>query len=257
MIRGGLPTGSGRLTGELPVAITGEARIQITADGHETREHQLYGNLKVRHSPGGILDVAVRVARRDTGHSTAVKLVGVGLPGMIANQTATIPPGEDKGYVSFYLPHSLPVGTYTLAIRAETTVPIPGQNKTQNIAVHSNAVTFQVHPPAFRLDLDLSAPRKLKRGEIVQVGYTTRHINGFISKIHTELAAPGKVTDVGRLRGRGVTSVGQTESGTIQIIANEDAELGTQPFLRLYGVGVVEDEAVYHGSCFLELEIVE
>ena len=59
------------------------------------------------------------------------------------------------------------------------------------------------------------------------------------------------------LRGRGVTFVGQTESGQIQVIANEDAPLGRQPSLRLYGVGVMEDEPVFHGSCFLDLEIVE
>ena len=126
-----------------------------------------------------------------------------------------------------------------------------------DVVVHSNAVTFEVYPPAFRLDLDLAAPRKIKRGQIAQVGYTTRRLNGFISKIHTELAQPGKVTDVVGLRGRGVTFVGQTESGTIQIIANEDAPLGQQPFLRLYGVGVLEDEPRFHGSCFLNLEVVE
>ena len=137
-------------------------------------------------------------------------------------------------------------------------MPVPGQkDKTTNVAVHSNAVTFEVHPPAFRLALSLTAPRKIKVGQIAQVNYTVHRINGFISKIHTELAAPGKVTDVGRLRGRGVTSVGQGESGTIQIIANEDAELGGIPFLRLYAVGVLEDEALFHGSCFLPLEIVE
>jgi hypothetical protein len=54
-----------------------------------------------------------------------------------------------------------------------------------------------------------------------------------------------------------VTFVGQTETGTIQIIANEDAALGHIPFLRLYAVGVVEDEPVFHGCCFLELETVE
>ena len=82
-------------------------------------------------------------------------------------------------------------------------------------------------------------------------------MNGFTSKIHTELAAPGEVTDVVGLRGRGVTFVGQTEAGVIQIIANDDAPLGQLPFLRLYGVGVLEDEALFHGSCFLQLEVVE
>ena len=65
---------------------------------------------------------------------------------------------------------------------------------------------------------------------------------------------PEKVIGV---RGRGVTFVGQTESGSIQIIANDDARLGRQPFLRLYAVGIVEDQPVFHGSCFLKLEIVD
>jgi hypothetical protein len=257
LIRAGVPNGSGRLMADLPLAIAGQAPLRITADGHETRDHHLYGKLDVRHSPGGVLDVAVHVHRRKTGHTAAVKLVGVGLPELIDNQTATIPPGEDKGYISFFLPHSLPVGTYTLAIRAETTVPISGKSETQNVVVHSNAVTFRVHPSAFRLNIDLSAPTKIEQGQTLTINYNARRINGFIGKIHTELAAPGKVTDIGRLRGRGVTFVGQTESGTIQVIANEDAELGRQPFLRLYAVGVVEDKPTYHGSCFLNLEIVE
>jgi hypothetical protein len=257
MIRSGLPTGSGRLMEELPIAVAGDARIQITADGHEPRQHQLYGELRVRHSPGGIIDVAVHVDGLGGQVEAPVRLVGVGLPPMVANQTATIPAGRNKGYVSFYLPHSLPIGTYSLAIRADTKLPTAGTDKTEDVTVYSNAVTFEVHPPAFRIDLDLTAPRKIKRGQVVQVGYTARRMNGFISKIHTELAAPGKVTDVGRLRGRGVSSTGQAESGTIQVIANEDADLGMHPFLRLYAVGVLEDEALYHGSCLLPMEIVE
>jgi len=54
-----------------------------------------------------------------------------------------------------------------------------------------------------------------------------------------------------------VTFVGQTESGVIQIIASDDAPLGRQPFVRFFAVGVVEDQPVFHGSCFLNLEIVE
>jgi hypothetical protein len=36
-----------------------------------------------------------------------------------------------------------------------------------------------------------------------------------------------------------------------------DAPLGPQRFLRLFTVGVVEDEPMYFGSHFLSLEIVE
>ena len=258
MIRSGQPNGSGRLTEEMPFAVAGDAAIRISANGHEPQQHHLYGELAVRHAPGGVLDVAVEVERLEGGHASDVHLTAVGLPTLIANQRALIPAGKRKGYISFYLPHTLPVGRYAFAIQAETTVPVTGQKeKTRQVRVVSDTVTFEVHPQKFQLDLALDAPRKIKRGEIAQVKYTLRRVNGYISKVHTELAAPGRVTDVGRLRGRGVTSVGQTASGTIQIIANDDAALGSIPFLRLYAVGVLEDEALYHGSCFLPLEIVE
>ena len=96
-----------------------------------------------------------------------------------------------------------------------------------------------------------------ERGQIAQVKYRVRRLNGFINKIHSELAAPGTVTKVGGLRGRGVTFVGQTDSGAIQVVASDDAPLGQRAFLRVYAVGVLEDEALYHGSHFLNLQIVE
>ena len=257
VVRGGTPNGWSRLTAELPLAVVGEAPLRITANGHESRKHHLYGELSVRHSPGGILDVAVHVERRDPSHRADVQLIGVGVPGQIANQTVTIPANQDKGYLSFYLPPTLPVGQYTLGVQASTTIPTGEDKKTQPITVHSNAVNFEVHPPAFQVALDPYAPRAIKRGEVIQVKYTVRRINGFINKIHTELATARDVTSVGGLLCRGVTFVGQTESGVLQIVANSDAPLGAIPFLRCYAVGVVEDEAIYHGSCLLPLKVVE
>jgi len=256
MVRSGRPNGWGRLTADHPVAVSGPpSPLRIIAEGHEPRFHELYGELKVRHAPGGIVDVAVHVERAEADHQAEVKLIGTGLPPMIGNQTATIPPGQNKGYLSFYLPPTLELGHYSLAIRAETTVPDPqnGGNP-KSVTVMSNAVSFEVHRPAFVVKIDPYAPKTIRRGEVIQINYTACRINGFISKIHTELAAPVKVAGI---RGRGVTFVGQTDSGTIQIIANDDAELGQQPFLRLYGIGTVEDQPVYHGSCFLDLEVVE
>ena len=257
VVRTGLPRGWGRLTSKIPLAVAGEAPLRISADGHEPRDHHLYGELRVRHSPGGILDVAVYVERREDNQEAPIKIMGIGLPEMIRNQTATIPAGQNKGYISFYLPRTLPVGSYSLAIQAETTVPIPNSEKTETVTVYSNPVTLDVHPPAFHVVVDPDAPRRIKRGQVVQVNYSAHRVNGFISKIHTELASPGRVTKVIGLRGRGVSFVGQIETGTIQIIANEDAPLGQQPFLRLYAIGVLEDEPLFHGSSFLELEVVE
>lgn len=75
--------------------------------------------------------------------------------------------------------------------------------------------------------------------------------------MHTELAEPGRITDVVGLRGRGETFVGQTAQGSLQIVVNDDVPLGAQHFLRLFTVGVLEDQPAYFGSRFISLEIVE
>ncbi len=255
-VRAGTPGGWGRLTADGPLAVVGSsAPLRITADGNEPRPHHLYGDLPVRHAPGGILDVAVHIERTDPEHQAEVKLIGTGVPPGIHNQTASIPAGQSKGYISFYLPQGLAPGQYSLAVRAETTVPDPGnENSPKTIAVFSNVVSFEVHSPAFVVEVDPYAPKTIHRGEVIQVNYTARRVNGFIGKIHTELAAP---VEVAGIRGRGVTFVGQTDAGTIQIVANDDAQFGQQPFLRLWAVGTVEDEPIYQGSCFLDLKIVE
>ena len=141
-------------------------------------------------------------------------------------------------------------------VKAETTAVLSEAKDAKPVAVtlFSNAVTFEVYAAPFILAVDLDAPRKIQRGKIVQVKYTAQRKNGFIGKIHTDVAAAGELIGI---RVRGVTFVGQTESGTLQIIANEDAPLGQQPFLRLEGVGTIEYEPVYLGSCFLRLEIVD
>lgn len=259
VVRKGLPTGWSRLTDEIGLSIAGEAAVKLTADAHRTRGHDLYGDLHVRHSPGSVLDVHFEIDRRDIGFQADVKLIGIGLPQLMRNRKTILPAGQSSGHVSFYLPPTLSVGSYTIAIQAETTVPIgapdaSGKRKTESVTIVSNPVTFEVHPPAFVVELDQDAPTQIHRGEVLQVKYSARRVNGFISKIHTELFSPDGIDGI---RGRGVTFVGQTESGNIQIIANEDAPLGKQRLLRLYAVGVLEDEPVYHGSCFLPLEIVE
>ena len=256
VVRSGTPNGWGRITSQMPLAVAGDAPLRITADGHESLDHHLYGTLPARHSPGGVVDVAIQIERRESGHQAPVKLIGVGLPELIRNQTAIIPAGQQKGYLSFYLPPTLPIGHYSLVVRAETTVPTPDQ-KTTTVAVFSNPVTLSVQPAAFLVEVDPFAVTRAKRGEVIQIGYSAKRLNGFIGKMHTELAAPGRITDVVGLRGRGETFVGQTDMGSLQIIVNDDAPLGRQSFLRLFTVGVVEDEPVFFGSSFLALEIVE
>ena len=256
VVRSGTPSGWGRLTSQIPLAVAGDAPLRITADGHETLDHHLYGKLQVRQSPGSLVDVAVQVERRDTGHQAPVKLIGIGLPELIRNQTAIIPAGQQKGYLSFHLPPTLPMGRYSLVVRVETTV-LTAEKKTETVSVQSNPVIFDVQPAAFLVEVDPFAVTRAKRGETIQVAYSAKRLNGFIGKMHTELAVPGRVTDVVGLRGRGETFVGQTDTGSLQIIVNEDAPLGRQPFLRLFTVGVVEDEPVFFGSSFLALEITE
>ncbi len=248
IVRTGVPNGSSRLTTEIPVAVAGQAPFRITADGHEKRKHHLFGEMNVRHSPGSVLDVAVQIENRDPSENEPVNLIGVGVPHLIQNQTATIPAGKNKGYLSFYLPSYLPVGKYTITVQAQS------KSRKKSVVVFSNPVNFEVKPAAFVVAVDSMAPRKIRRGETIKVKYSAKRINGFINKIHTELEGADKLDG---LRVRGVTFTGQSDTGTLQIIANENAPLGKRPFIRLSAVGVVEDQPVFHGSCFLDLEITE
>ena len=245
MVRTGLPNGQGRLTQGIPFAVAGVSPVLATATAS-----------KEAYQQGSIVDVAIDVQRTGSQQETMVKLQGVGLPDQVRQQRAVIDAGKNKGNISFYLPPTLPAGHYSLVIQAETTVVASGVKEPKPVAVtvFTNAVSFEVYPAPFVLAVDLDAPRKISRGQVVQVKYSAVRKNGFIGKIHTDVRAAG---DLIGLRVRGVTFVGQTESGTLQIIANEDAPLGQQPFLRLEGVGTVEDEPVYLGACFLQLEIVE
>jgi hypothetical protein len=87
---------------------------------------------------------------------------------------------------------------------------------------------------------------------VVQLHYRALRRNGFIGKIRAELYAPEGVSG---LRARGVTFVGQTDSGVLQIVASDDAPLGRQRTLRLEAIGTVEDEPIHHVGCFVDLEI--
>ena len=255
VVRSRPANGWGRIVSEIPLAVVGASPLKITADGHGTVEHQLYGTLQARHSPGGVVDLAVQIERREPLQQASVKLIGVGLPELIPNESAIIPAGQTTGYLSFLLPTTLPVGRYSLAIRAETTVPT-ADAKTETIFGYSNSVTIDVQPAAFHVEVDPFSVKQARRGETIQIAYSAKRLNGFIGKMHTELAAPGCVTDVAGLRGRGETFVGQTDAGSLQIVINDDAALGPQPFLRLFTVGVIEDEPSYHGSSFFSLEIL-
>ena len=168
VVRSGTPNGWGRLVSEMPLAISGSSPLRITANGHETVEHPLYGTLHAKHSPGGVLDVAIQIERRDSAHQAPLKLIGVGLPDLIPNQTAVIPAGQEKGYLSFELPATLPVGRYSLAVRAETTV-FTADSKTETVAVHSNPVTIDVQPAAFVVEVDPFAVKQVRRGETIQI----------------------------------------------------------------------------------------
>lgn len=256
VVRAGSPQGWSRFVSEIPVAVVGDASVRATATIQDQLDHHLYGPLKLRYFPGSVVDIGVTMEQRPAEHRPAAKLLGVGVPHAIANQTSEIPAGSRSGVISFYLPPTLSPGEYSFAISAETTA-LTADGKTEAVTVISNPVTFAVEPAAFVVEVDPFAPRRVRRGETFEVKYSTPRTNGFIGKIHTELAGPGIVTDVPGLRGRGVTFVGQSEQGSIQVIVNDDARLGPVPFLRLFGVGVVEDQPTYYGAAWLPLEIVE
>lgn len=240
MVRPGYPTGWGRLTEDIAIAIAPEARLSIAAAPGEAAVFQ-----------GSILDVAVTV-ERGVGSDGPIQIAGVGLPQGMENPVATIPAGGRQGWLSFAIPAALPAGPYTIAIQADSEVALNGGRV--GVTTFSNPVALRVGEGRIRVTVDPRTPRKIARGQIVQVRYKAERLQGFIGKIHTELAAPGGVVGI---RGRGVTFTGQQETGEIQVIATEDAVPGQLVFLRLEAVGTVEDRPVYRGGQFLELEITE
>lgn len=247
MVWPGLPTPSGRLTQEIPLAIGPETNVQMTASPGETVIDQ-----------ESVLDVAVDFEPRFKGESGPIHLSGVGLPRAVGNAITTIPAGTTKGWISFFFPASLPPGPYTFAIQAETQVPFPSPSETEkrrvSVKLVSNSITVRVREARILLETDPRNPRKIGRGKTIQLHFTAERKQRFIGKIHTELVAPGGVVGV---RARGVTLVGQSDSGTLQVIATESAPLGRVPFLRLQAVGTVEDKPVYRAGRLVELEITE
>lgn len=241
MIWPGTPMPSARLTQEIALATGPDVPAVLTATpSHATVDQE------------SMLDVAVDVERRVAGTPAATALSVFGLPRSAGAPVATIPAGKSKGWISIGFPAALPPGPYTIAILAETETPL-GAGKTSATLV-SNPVTVQVRPARMAITLDPRTPRKIARGKTIRLKFTAERKRGFIGKIHTELVAPGGVVG---LRARGVTFVGQTEAGDLQVIATEDAPLGRQPFLRLDAIGTVEDQPVYRASCPVDLEIVE
>ena len=230
------------------VATTNAAPLLLTATPNEVVVDQ-----------DSVVCIAVELARRVEGHGVPTNLSATGLPSLIGEQVATISPDEDKAWISFHMPPSLPAGKYTFAIQGETKVPVYAGSPAKKtgeipVTIISNPITVRVLPAHVSVSIDPRTPRKIARGKIIQLGFAVERKNGFIGKTHVELMAPGGVMG---LRGRGVTLTSQSDSGTIQIIATDDAPLGRQAFLYIEAVGTVEDKPVYHASRFLELEITE
>jgi hypothetical protein len=240
MVRAGHPTGWGRLTEDIPIGLAPHANLMVSASLSEASVFQ-----------DSIVDVAIEVERR-FGADGPIQLTGVGLPQGMENRIATIPAGQTRGWLSFAVPASLPAGPYSFAVAADAEIPF--NNGKLAVTTFSNPLTIEVAPARIHVTIDPRTPRKIARGKIIQVRYKAERKHGFIGKIHTVLAAPGGVVGI---RGRGVTFTGQTETGEIQVIATENAKPGRLAFLRLDAVGTLEDQPIYRGSRFLELEITE
>lgn len=246
VVSSGNPHPSARLTGRLVMAAGPEALCLVTATPSRTDVSQ-----------GAVIDVSVALDVASGWSPGPVTLTGMGIPADPTERVTPLASETNRWWLSFQVPERLSPGPYSFAIRAETVVTSPpsnpgGKARTQAITAFSNPITIQVEPGAIDLRLDRGAPRTIKRGDVVQLQYRALRRHGFIGKIHTELDAPGGVKG---LRARGVTFVGQTETGVLQIAASDDAPIGLQPALRLEAVGTVEDEPVHHVGCFIDLEI--
>jgi hypothetical protein len=242
----GPPTASARLTGRIVAAAGPEAPGVVTATPS-----------RLGVSQGTVIDLLVHLDLSQGWSAGPVTLTGIGTPANCGDRVSPDPTDPSRMWFSFQVPERLEPGPYTFAIRADSVLAAraekPGAKpRTQAMAAYSNPMTIEVRAGSIDLRVDPRTPRTIKRGEVVQLRYRALRRNGFIGKVHAELYAPEGVSG---LRARGVTFVGQTDSGVLQIAASDDAPLGRQPTLRLEAVGTVEDEPIHHVGCFVDLEI--
>jgi hypothetical protein len=249
MVWVGQPTGWGRLTQEVPLAVAPESSLLLTVAPWEARVFD-YGTPRVFQN--STIDLAVDVERHSAGASGPIRLKGVGLPTTMENQYITLPAGSSKGWISFAVPAALPPGPYTIAVQADTEIMM-GKDKVA-VTTFSNPITVQVEPERIRPELDPLAPRKIARGKGIKIVVHVERKNGFIGKILGELIAPGGVVG---LQARGVAFESQLDTAEVQVVATEKAPLGRHALLRLELVGMWEDRAVCRGTRFVELEITE
>lgn len=248
MVWAGVPTGWGRLTDEIPLALAPESPLLVRVAPWEARVFD-YGTPRVFQN--STIDLSVDIERR-IGDAAPIRLKGVGLPPGMTYQTATIPAGSSKGWISFSVPASLPPGPYTFAVQADTEFPL--DKKQVPLTTCSNAITVQVESERIRPEVDALAPRKIARGKAIKIPIRVDRKNGFIGKILGELIAPGGVVG---LQARGVAFESQLEAAEIQVVAADNAPLGQHAMLRLELVGMWEDRAVCRGTRFIELEITD
>lgn len=242
----GPPIASARLTGRIVAATGPEALCLVTATPSRTSVSQ-----------GTVIDVLVHLDVAEGWKAGPIALTGIGIPADRSDRVSTDPTDPSRTWFSVQVSERLAPGPYTFAIRAESVLTRPADKpgakpRTERITACSNPVTIEVDAGSIDLRVDPKTPRVIKRGEVVQLQYRAVRRNGFIGKIHAELYAPEGVSG---LRARGVTFVGQTDSGVLQIVASDDAPLGRQPTLRLEAVGTVEDEPIHRVGCFVDLEI--
>jgi hypothetical protein len=244
-----LPHSTSRLTQEIALATGPEASMLVTASTGETVVYQ-----------ESVLDVTVDIERRVEGPKADVTVTGVGLPRELGNPVAVIPVGRTKGWISFLFPSSLPPGPYTIAVQAKTEVAVPpgsGGSKPgkATVTVVSNPIVVQVRPARIVFDVDPTSPRKVARGKTIHIFFAAERRNGFFGRINCDLTDPTGMP--GLLVASGGVLIDEFDSAMIELTATKDAPLGRRPFLRLEGVGWVEDQKVYRGSRPLEIEVVE
>lgn len=247
MIWSNRPTPSGRLAQEQPLAVAGEVPYRLVA---APKEHSV--------DQEGILDVELTLEARGERPTAPVRLTAIGLPHGASAEPIELQPENPRGWMSVRFPGSVPQGPFTFAVAAEVeglVAPQPNAKPAKlSLTAVSNPINVTVKPARVVLSVDPSSPVKITRGKIMQLKFAAKRVGGFIGKVHVELETPGGIDGV---RARGVTLVGGTETGSLQVIATDNAPLGPLKLLRLEAVGTVEDKPIYRAGLPLTLEITE
>jgi hypothetical protein len=220
-----------RLARTIPLAVREGSPYQITATPAE-----------ITVSRGLPAKLKVQTARRGDFKGQIDNLTAVSLPPNAQNAAVAIPADKNDVEIALPLPVTVPVGSYTVALRGNAPVPFTkdpkGQNK-QNVNVYDVSTPVRVivtDPMSFNM---APAPGTIKKGATLELTVTATRQGGYTGPIQFQLLQlPGGT------QAPAVTVPAEANQGKLVITAAATAAPGMFTNVLLRGTVTVNGQGV-------------